>query len=356
MYNLNTQHIVPWSCRTLRRCQPAAGKRAWAHRTAAPAQKLSLGSPLCRTCSPGSAGPPTHSASPAPPWNNTGHVLQEIQPADGKKNVSTSIKYAISIDMDTYVLTNKHLIQISHLKEMVLRALSATARACSIWVACRWWAMYCSQSKELLGEPSSKRSKAAESWGRRLGSISWASRSTRAFSAAFFSCSSSWRVFFWGWQTRKKLSVEFDGRKCLDTEKETDKVVLGASSPCCFCLGPLHRWNPPPPLQTQASGSSVLRPKRNLLPPVVWMDPLSFASPAERHKVESIFEVLDNDTWSMEIYDWTAAYLHLQRQIWALLHLLLLWSIPPLRCHCHQSLLSLSSSSFSLGPLPVSGT
>lgn len=28
-----------------------------------------------------------------------------------KKNVSTSIKYAISIDMDTYVLTNKHLIQ-----------------------------------------------------------------------------------------------------------------------------------------------------------------------------------------------------------------------------------------------------
>lgn len=112
---------------------------------------------------------------------------------------------------------------------MVLRALSATARACSIWVACRWWAMYCSQSKELLGEPSSKRSKAAESWGRRLGSISWASRSTRAFSAAFFSCSSSWRVFFWGWQTRKKLSVEFDGRKCLDTEKETDRS-------CTWCI------------------------------------------------------------------------------------------------------------------------
>lgn len=90
---------------------------------------------------------------------------------------------------------------LSHLKEMVLRALSATARACSIWVAWRWWAMYWSQSRELLGEARSKRSKEAASSGRRWGSISSASRCRRAFSAAFFCCSSSWRDFFWGWQT-----------------------------------------------------------------------------------------------------------------------------------------------------------
>lgn len=154
---------------------------------------------------------------------------------------------------------------ITHLKEMVLRALSATARACSICVACRWWAMYCSQSRELLGEASSRRSNAAASSGRRLGSISWVSRCTRAFSAAFFSSSSSWRDFFLGWQTRKDRN-NFKYRSAIilevHTEKNNDRMLhpfnnhrIKLCSLYCFRLGPRHHWSPlPAPLQRQASG------------------------------------------------------------------------------------------------------
>ncbi|KAF3843993.1 hypothetical protein F7725_016041 [Dissostichus mawsoni] len=105
---------------------------------------------------------------------------------------------------------------------MVLRALSATARACSICVACRWLAMYCSHSRELSGEASSRRSKAAASSGRRLGFISSVSRCTRAFSAAFFSCSSSWRVFFWVWwrRTSPSCATEAGFRELSPTSQE----------------------------------------------------------------------------------------------------------------------------------------
>lgn len=76
------------------------------------------------------------------------------------------------------------------------------------------------------------------------------------------------------------------------------------SSPCCFCPGLLHHCSPPLALQRQASRSSVPRPRRNLLPPAVWMDLLSCASPAERVEDKSIFQVPqfhDYRTESMEI-------------------------------------------------------
>lgn len=61
------------------------------------------------------------------------------------------------------------------------------------------------------------------------------------------------------------------------------------SSPCCFPLAPLHHWSPPLALQRQASESSAPRPRRNLLPLAVWMDPLSSAPPAEREWSGNVF-------------------------------------------------------------------
>ena len=82
------------------------------------------------------------------------------------------------------------------LKEMVLSALSATARAFSISVACRWKAMYCSHRRELLGELSTSRSKSSADSGCRPGSISASSRRDSSFSAFCFSSSLSFLLFF----------------------------------------------------------------------------------------------------------------------------------------------------------------
>lgn len=65
--------------------------------------------------------------------------------------------------------------------------------------------------------------------------------------------------------------------------------ILVVSSLCCFRLGPLHHWSPPPALQRQASGSSVPHPRRNLLPPAAWRVPLSCVSPAERERRCNLF-------------------------------------------------------------------
>lgn len=86
--------------------------------------------------------------------------------------------------------------QSRDLKEMVLRARSATARAFSISVACRWKAMYCSHRMELFGELSTSLSKSSADSGCRLGSISASSMRDSSFSAFCFSNSLSFLLFF----------------------------------------------------------------------------------------------------------------------------------------------------------------
>lgn len=143
--------------------------------------------------------------------------------------------------------------------------------------------MYWSHSRELLGEARSRRSKAAASLGCRLGSISSASRCSSAFSAAFFSRSSSCRDFFWDWQMIAAENVQ------VTDESENARIrkrwsVLSSASPCCFCLVPLRRWIGSPALQQQASGSSVPHPRRSLKPPAAWMAPQGCSPPAETNE------------------------------------------------------------------------
>lgn len=89
--------------------------------------------------------------------------------------------------------------------------------------------MYWSHSRELLGEARSRRSKAAASSGCRLGSISSASRCSSAFSAAFFSRSSSCRDFFWDWQMVAAENVQVTDES--DNARIRDDGV---------CYHPLH--------------------------------------------------------------------------------------------------------------------
>lgn len=89
-----------------------------------------------------------------------------------------------------------------YLKLIVLSALSATALAFSISVAWRWKAMYCSQRMELLGLPSTRRSKSSADWGCRLGSIRAASTLQSSFSFFCFSSSFSFFVRFFSWRSK----------------------------------------------------------------------------------------------------------------------------------------------------------
>lgn len=110
----------------------------------------------------------------------------------------------VSATLLIFVHTQTCTMSHTHRKEMVLRALSATARACSICVACKWKAMYCSQSSELSGEARSRRSNAVEVSGRADGSISSASKEHKLCSASCCSFSISRRDLFTGLGTREK--------------------------------------------------------------------------------------------------------------------------------------------------------
>lgn len=165
---------------------------------------------------------PVHSVTPsgAPELMTSAGQWWRLRPADSCYHlILSSLKQTLSLHTHRLTLIlpvfchhNYPIIIYSlghteaelhyYLKLIVLSALSATALAFSISVAWRWKAMYCSQRMELLGLPSTRRSKSSADWGCRLGSMRAASTLQSSFSFFCFSSSFSFFVFFFSWKSK----------------------------------------------------------------------------------------------------------------------------------------------------------
>lgn len=156
---------------------------------------------------------------------------------------------------------------MNYLKEIVLSALSATARALSMSVVWRWKAMYCNHTTELLGDDKTTRSKSSAVSGTR----SWSKRDCSV-------CRNTRRVIWFtaGWRQKRET-----WQRCVRSElAHTTGALPGEAARNtprpyeCFCLAQIHNTSIPgrSPTQTICSPTrdKILVIMTNVIFRIIW--------------------------------------------------------------------------------------